>query len=141
MSEDHQAILTRILDEAWNQGNIDVVDELVATEYAYHDPQYPESEGVEGYKQRVSTYRSAFPDIHFTVEDMIAEGDKLAFRWSSTGTQTGDLPDIPATNRTTSVWGIGIVRIVNGKIVEEWVVWDTLGMMQNLGVAPTPVEN
>jgi steroid delta-isomerase-like uncharacterized protein len=81
-------------------------------------------------------YRAAFPDLKITVEAQIAEGDLVVTRWSSTGTHEGDLPGLPASHNKVTVTGIGIDRIENGKIVEGWNNWDTLGMMQQLGAVP-----
>ena len=136
ISEQNKAIVRRFIEEIWNQGKLSVADELIAEEHVFHDPQYPGGEGLEALKQYISSFRSAFPDLHFTIEDLLAEGDKVVERWTVTGTQTGDLPDIPATNQYGVVTGINIYRISDGKIAEQWAAWDTLGMLQNLGVVP-----
>ena len=139
--EANKAVVRRQTEDLWNQGNMDVIDEIYATDYVRHDPVSPGISGSEGVKQLIATYRAAFPDIHFTTEDIIAEGDLVAARWTSTGTQTGDLmmdPPIPATGVQGTSTGISIYRIANGKIVEEWAEWDALGMMEQLGVmSPT----
>jgi steroid delta-isomerase-like uncharacterized protein len=83
-------------------------------------------------------YRAAFSDLQMTVEDQIAEGDMVVTRWTAVGTNDGDLPGMPASGRSSTVTGIGIDRIEDGKIVEAWGNWDTLGMMQQLGVIPAP---
>jgi steroid delta-isomerase-like uncharacterized protein len=83
-------------------------------------------------------YRAAFPDLKITVEDQIAEGDKVVTRWTAEGTHDGDLPGLPASGRSSTVTGIGIDRIEGGKIVEAWGNWDTLGMLQQLGAIPAP---
>jgi predicted ester cyclase len=135
----HKAVVRRQTEDLWNQGNLDVIDEIYATDYVRHDPISPGISGSDGVKQLIAAYRTAFPDIHFTTDDLVAEGDLVASRWTSTGTQTGDLmldPMIPATGVQGTSTGISIYRVVNGKIVEEWAEWDSLGMMEQLGVMP-----
>ena len=136
MLEENKATQRRLMEEVWNKGNLDFVDELIAAEHVHYDPQSPPVRGTEGYKQLVSMYRSAFPDLHFTIEDLIAEGNKVVVRYTAVGTQRGDLPSIPATGKHSTVTGIMISRLAGGKFVETSVNWDTLGMLQNLGVVP-----
>ena len=83
-------------------------------------------------------YRNAFPDIHFTIDEQIAGGDKVATRWTAQGTHKGELVGIPATGKSSTVTGIAVDRIVNGKIAESWGIFDRFGMMQQLGVIPVP---
>lgn len=135
-AEENKAIHRRAFEEIWNQGNLDVVDEIFATDFVFHDPVSPEVRGPKGFKQFVTIYRAAFPDIHFTIEDQIAEGDKVVARWTTLGTHQGELKGIPPTLKQVVVTGISILRITSGKIEEEWVNWDTLGMLQQLGVIP-----
>jgi steroid delta-isomerase-like uncharacterized protein len=137
--EANKAVIRRQTEDLWNQGNLGVIDEIYAADYIRHDPVSPEIIGSDGVKQLIATYRTAFPDVHFTVDDLVAEGDLVAGRFTSTGTNTGDLmmdPPIPATGVQGTLTHISIYRIVNGKIVEEWAEWDALGMMQQLGVMP-----
>jgi steroid delta-isomerase-like uncharacterized protein len=84
----------------------------------------------------VTVYRNAFPDVHFTIDEQIAEGDKVVTRWTGHGTHKGELAGIPATGKSATVTGMGVDRIVNGKIVESWGIFDQFGMMQQLGVIP-----
>ena len=135
-TEENKAIIRRHVDEFWNQGKLDVADELHATDYVFHDSTSPEMRGTEAYNQFAITYRTAFPDLHFTIEDLIAVGDQVVQRWSCTGTHQGDLMGIPPTGKQTRTTGISIFRIVGGKIAEEWVNWSTLSLMQQLGVIP-----
>jgi steroid delta-isomerase-like uncharacterized protein len=97
--------------------------------------------GPEGYKKFVSATRNAFPDAHFTVEDIFAEGDKMAARWTMTATHQGELRGIPPTGKKVTVWAISIYRIVEGRIVEAWERYDTLGLMQQLGVISKPGQS
>jgi steroid delta-isomerase-like uncharacterized protein len=91
-----------------------------------------------GTKQLVTTYRNAFPDIHFTVDEQIAEGDKVVTRWTAHGIHKGELAGIPAAGKSSTVTGISVDKVVNGMIVENWGIFDQFGMMQQLGVIPTP---
>jgi predicted ester cyclase len=109
----------------------------VAPDAVDHDPQNPYAgEGLEGLKKTVAMYRTAFPDISFTIEEQIAEGDMVATRWTGTGTNEGELMGMSPTGKHSVVTGIGIDRIENGKIVESWGNWDTLGMLQQIGAIP-----
>lgn len=139
MATDNKGVSRRILEEVWNQQNLDAVDEMVAANFVQHDPQSPIGvRGIEGYKQFVRYYLTAFPDCHFTVEDQIAEGPMVVTRWTVTSTHMGNLGSIPATGRRMSITGITCGRIENGKFVEGWTNWDTLGMMQQLGLVSAP---
>jgi steroid delta-isomerase-like uncharacterized protein len=91
-------------------------------------------------KQVVSLYRRAFPDVHFTVDDMLATGDKVITRWTGQGSHLGALRGLPATGRKVRVSGISIDRLANGLIVETWMNWDTLGLMEQLGAARPPAR-
>ena len=134
--EENKAIVRRAFEEVWNQGKLDVIDEIFAIDYVGHMPGSPDLHGPKGFKQFVTMNRTAFPDIQFTVEDQIAEGDKVVIRWSSTGTHKGELMGIPPTGVQVTSTGIGISRISGGKAVEDWDNWDALGMLQQLGVIP-----
>jgi steroid delta-isomerase-like uncharacterized protein len=120
------------------QGRLEVANELVADGWISHDPATPESPtGPEGIKQLVSGYRGAFPDLSFSIDDQIAEGDRVVTRWTARGTHEGDLWGIGATGKQGTVTGITIDRIEDGKIAETWTNWDTLGLMQQIGVVPS----
>ena len=133
--EENKAIFRRIVEEGFNKGNLAIVDELVATNHVNHTDNV---HGPEEYKQFITMYRTAFPDLHMTIEDQIAEGNKVVNRWTSRGTHKGDLMGIPPTGKQTTVTGMYVARIIGGKIVEEWGNLDALGMMQQLGVVPPP---
>jgi len=133
--KENKAIFRRIVEEGFNKGNLAIVDELVATDHVNHTDNV---HGPEEYKQFITMYRTAFPDLHMTIEDQIAEGDKVVNRWTSRGTHKGDLMGIPPTGKQTTVTGMYVARIIGGKIVEEWGNFDALGMMQQLGVVPPP---
>jgi steroid delta-isomerase-like uncharacterized protein len=121
--------------EPW-EGNFGVIDELVAADYVGHDPAQPELHGPDGIREFITTYLAAFPDGKITIDEQLAEGDLVASRWTGRGTQQGELMGVPPTGRQVTVSGITISRVKNGKVVEEWSNWDTLGMLQQLGVVP-----
>ena len=139
MSEENKAVVRRIF-EAFNKGDLDAFDELIAADGVNHalPPGLPPEP--EGTKAFLGMFLSAFPDLQMTVEDQIADGDKVATRWTSTGTQTGELMGIPATGKQVTVTGMDIHRIAGGKQVEHWGEFDQMAMMQQLGVIPTPGE-
>jgi len=135
MATDNKELSRRILEEVWNKQNLSAADDMIAADFVNHDPQSPVNvQGIEGYKQGVRYYLNAFSDCNFTVEDEISEGPMVVTRWTVNGTHTGNLGAIPATGRRISVTGISCGRVENGKMVEAWTNWDTLGMMQQLGV-------
>ena len=142
MSEENKAIVRRVIDEVLNgKGNLDVADELFAPDYVGHNLASSEdTRGPEGVKGFASMFRSAFPDIHFSVEDQVTEGDKVVTRWRGSGTHQGDLFGIPPTGNRVSFVSITINRIEGSKVAEEWQIFDALGMMQQLGAIPSPGE-
>ena len=138
MSESNKALVRRLFDEVWNQGDLDAADALVAADVVNHDPQNPKAEDRDAFKRLVLMYHQAFPDLQFTIEDLLADGDKVVVRYRAEGTQAGPLPGIPATGRSGEVTGIAIHRIADGQVAEVWVNWDALKMLQNLGLFPEP---
>jgi steroid delta-isomerase-like uncharacterized protein len=137
MSEQNKAIVRRQFEELWNKGNLSVADELIAPAYEHHDASTPEvGRGPESEKKRVTLYRTAFPDMRLTIEDIVAEGETVMARWSCRGTHKGDLSGIAPTGKQFTISGVTIARLANGKMVEGWVNWDALGLMQQLGVVP-----
>lgn len=125
----------RMLEECFNEGALDVIDEICAPDVVEHDPALPQDiRGIEAMKEQVRMYRDAFPDLHFTIEDSLAARDEVVFRWSSTGMHEGELMGIEPTGRRGQVTGISINRIdATGRIAEIWNQWDNLGMLQQLG--------
>lgn len=132
----NKALGLRVFDEVWNQGKIEVIDEIVGDGYVIHDPS-GDFVGSEGYKQFHAMFNSAFSDIHFTVEDQVAEGDWVATRWTSTSNHTGELMGIPATGNSILVTGITASHIVDGKVMEEWNEWHMLGLLEQIGAVPS----
>jgi len=138
-TEDNKALVRRLIEEAWSQGNLDAVDELMIPDYAGHHALVAHLQpSRELYKQFIVRTRAAFPDFHATIEDQIAEGDLVATRWSGHGTHQGTHMGIAPTNNQITVTGMVIERIVDGKAVEGWMEMDMLGMVQQLGVVPAP---
>ena len=140
MSEENKAIARRALEEVFSgQGNLEVADELFAPNYVGHDPASPEDiRGPEGAKEFAGMYRSAFPDVQMSVEDQVAEGEKVVTRWIASGTHLGEIMGIAPSGNRVMVTGTSIERIVDGKIVETWDNYDALGMMQQIGAIPSP---
>ncbi len=137
-SEQNKAAVRRLIDESW-KGNLQVVDELVASNYVAHDPANPEPlQGPEGFKESISTYRAAFPDARMTIEQQLAEGDLVATRWTGRGTHEGELLGIQPTGKKVTVSGLTISRLADGKVVEEFQSWDNHGMLEQLGAIPVP---
>jgi steroid delta-isomerase-like uncharacterized protein len=141
MSEHNKAIVRRLFAELWNTGNLSMADQIFAPTYEHHDPSTPDfGRGPDSEKKRASLYRNAFPDMHLTIEDVIAEGETVMTRWSCQGTHKGDLNGIAPTGRRFTITGVTIARVSAGKIVEGFVNWDALGLMQQLGVVPAPAQ-
>jgi steroid delta-isomerase-like uncharacterized protein len=139
MSIEHKALVRRWFDEVWNQGRTETVDELLAEQALVHGLG-PDLRGPAGFKLFHAAYRDAFPDVVIRVDDMVAEGNMVATRWSGTATHSGDGLGFAATGRPVKFTGMVIVRVENGKLVEGWNVFDQLGMLQQLGVVPGPVD-
>jgi steroid delta-isomerase-like uncharacterized protein len=142
VSEENKALIRREVEEVFSaQGDLEVADEIFAPEYVSHDPQSPEDvRGPEGAKEFAMMYRNAFPDVQLSIEDQVAEGDKVVTRWIGRGTHQGELMGVAPTGNQVRVAGMTISRIEEGKIVEEWEIYDTLGMMQQLGAIPSAEE-
>jgi steroid delta-isomerase-like uncharacterized protein len=137
-AEENKAIIRRYIEEAWNKGNVNIIDQLMAENYARHMAGSEPPLNREGQKQRIRAFRRAFPDFHLTIDDTIAERDEVAFRMTGTGTQEGTFMGIAPTGRQTSIIIIEIARFADGKIVEQWGSRDDLGMLQQLGVIIPP---
>ncbi len=131
----------RIIEEIFGAGKFDLADELLRRDAVGHDPALPEPvQGPEGLKESARGYREAFPDLKATVEQVVAEGDLVATRWTCRGTQKGELFGIAPTGKQVTVTGITIDKYVDGKLAESWSNWDTLGLMQQLGAVPAAMQ-
>jgi len=138
-TELNKSIMRRYFEEAWNQGRLEVLDEIVANNYVNHDPFVPDlPSGPEGLKPIFMGLRNAFSDLHYAIEDLIAEGDKVVTRWTMRGTHIGELLGIPPTHRQVLVGGMQVEPISNGKIVEHWRKSDDLALLQQLGAISKP---
>jgi steroid delta-isomerase-like uncharacterized protein len=138
-AEGNKSLVRRFFEEVCNGRRADVAGELFSADHRYHDPSGPGvGSGPEAMAEFMAAYYGAFPDAHWTVEEQIAEGDRVVTRWTGSGTQRQELQGIPPTGKSVRVDGFWEHRIANGKIAESWNVWDTLGMLQQLGVVPAP---
>ena len=124
------AIVRRLLEEGWNQGRLEVVDELVARD-AVPAHQSP-SPGRQSWKDAIVMYRSAFPDLTYRIDDLFGAEDKVVLRWTATATDTVGFMGRPPTGRRASATGINIYRIADGMLVEHWEEWDLAGLLQQL---------
>jgi len=137
-AEKNKALLRRIFEEVWGAGNLDNIDEYYAADVVNHSAPPDLLPGREGFKVYAGMLTSAFSDADLTIEDQVAEGDRVVTRWSSKSIHTGEFFGIPATGKQVTVTGIGIDRIAGGKVVESWGEYDSMGLMQQLGVVPPP---
>jgi len=139
MSEHNKKLERRLIEQVWNQGNFDVVDEFVAGDYIGHaSTPDDETRGRAGYRAFYAGLRDAFPDFQVTVEDQIAEGDRVVTRWTARGTHLGHFRGVPSSGRQGAISGITIERMANGKVVECWTNADDLSPMRQLGLIPVP---
>ncbi|MBI1924864.1 ester cyclase, partial [Candidatus Poribacteria bacterium] len=137
--EANKALDRRVFEEVFNQGKLSVVNEIFSPNYLRHEPPNPEQVlGVEGFKQFVTAFLTGFPDLHLTMEEQIAEGGNVVPRFTFRGTHTGEFLGIPPTGKKVMITGISIHRFADGKLVESWTKIDQLGLLQQLGVIPTP---
>ena len=132
-TEGNKALVPRFVEEFWSKGNLTAADELMTPDVVIHQPEVG---GVAGLKRFNTMFRAAFPDWYSTPEELIAEGDKVAERWTGRGTHHGEFQGIPPTGKQVAVPGVVFYRIRNGKIVEFRGSFDMLGMLQQLGVVP-----
>jgi steroid delta-isomerase-like uncharacterized protein len=135
--EENKAIIRRENEDGINRGNLEVIDELLSHDYILHVPGLQEPvRGREGYKQFVNTFRTAFPDLHTTIEELIAEGDKVVVHHTWRGTHKGDFQGVFATGKQVQFDSINIYRIIDGKIAEERMEFDNLSLLQQLDAVP-----
>ena len=136
MATGNKEIVRRALEDSWQDPG--VFDELISSDYVGYDPALPEPiRGPQGAKNNFKQYSDAFEGAHITVKDQIAEGDAVATRWEGRGRHTGELMGIPPTGKEIVVEGLNLTRLRDGKIVEEWSNWDTIGMLQQIGAIPS----
>jgi steroid delta-isomerase-like uncharacterized protein len=138
-AQENKSVVRREFEEIFSQGgNLDAAQEIYAPDYVGHEPTFGDVHGVEGAKQFAATFRQAFPDVQTTMEDQLAEGDKVVTRFTARGTHQGESEDFgPPTGNRIEVTGITFERFSEeGKIVEDWTNFDALGLMQQLGLVP-----
>jgi steroid delta-isomerase-like uncharacterized protein len=143
LTDQHKATARRWFTDIIAQGQLDVADEVFAANHIIHDPHAPPSgwpNGPEGLKMVASVFGGSFSDWNITIEDQIAEGDRVATRWAASATHTGPVMGIPATGRTARVTGVNVARFADGKIAESWFNFDMLTLLQRIGALPAPQE-
>lgn len=134
---DPKTIIRQLIEEPW-KGNMGVIDQYVAPDYIGHDAAEREPiRGIDGFRANLQKYIDSFSGA-ITVDDQIAEGQKVATRWTGRGTHTGEISGIAPTGRDVTVTGITIARIENDKLIEDHTTWDTLGMLVQIGAIPMP---
>ena len=138
MGEKNKVVARRFLEELWNRSNFAVVDELLARDYDGHSSTV--IRGPDGAVAFIPVMRAAFPDFQFKVLDQIAEGDKVATRWNLVGTHEGPFQGTPPSGRRVEMRGITIFRLADGRLVEGWTNEDVLGLLQQIGAVPAPVQ-
>jgi steroid delta-isomerase-like uncharacterized protein len=139
-TEENKIRVRRLYEEVFNQKNPAAIDDYFAPDVIDHSLPPGVPGGIEGVKLTISLFLAAFPDLHITVEDLIAEGDKVVARWTLHGTHEGASLGMPPTGKQVTMPGISVVRLEGGKSAEQWVIHDQLGMLQQLGLAPAPAQ-
>ena len=137
-TEENKAIVRHMTEEFYNQGNVESAERYFADTYVHHDPASPHVRDREGLKAVLRSFLSGCPDLHITIDQLLAEGDTVAKRWTYHATHTGDLAGLPPTGKRITMSGLELFRLAGGKIVECWLGYDNLSLMQQLGVIPTP---
>jgi len=136
--EDNAKIVRRFVEEVITQGHVDLAAQFVSNDVVEQVPFPGQGPGLEGLKDVLRGMRTAFPDLNFSIQEQISEGDKVASRFEWTGTHQADFLGVPATGRQVRVWGIVIDRLEDGRIKDTRIIMDTLGLMIQLGVFPPP---
>jgi steroid delta-isomerase-like uncharacterized protein len=134
-TEQHKAVVTRFVEEVWENGNVDAVDTLFTDDSVLHDPT-GDVRGREAFKTYNERYLAAFPDLEYDIQDLIAEDDRVVFRARMRGTHEGEFMGFEPTGKHFDAEGIIIARIEDGMIAERWASYDALGMMRQLGILP-----
>ena len=137
--DQNKEIARRFYEECWNQGKLERLEQFISKDCRYHDPVFPSlAPGVDSLKRHITMCRSAFPDLRFSLDDMIAERDEVVVHWTAHGTQEGQFLGVAATRKIASVSGTSIYRIKNQKMVEQFVDWNLLTLLEQLGAATAP---
>ena len=137
MLDQNKEIARRFYEECWNQAKLERVDQYISKDCRYHDPVFPSlTSGVDNLKRHITMCRTAFPDLRFSLDDMIAERDEVVVHWTAHGTQEGPFLGVAATRKIASVTGTSIYRLKNQKVVEQFADWNLLTLLEQLGAAP-----
>ena len=137
MASENEAVVRRNIDEAWNGGRFEALDETVAEQYVRHESALPSPvHGRAELKETIRRYRDAFPDLNLEIEEMVSSGDLVTTRWLASGTHRGDLMGLEATNKRSVVTGLNLTRFLDGKVIEEWSEWNEAAMLRQLGALP-----
>ena len=134
--EQNKALMRNYIEEVWNKGNLDFIDKNFSSDFVTHGTFLGQPTNRDRVKSVISTIRNAIPDLHITIEDMLAEGDKVASRWVLKGTHKGDLMGAKPTGNKISVSQTVVFRVKDGKVVEHWANRDDLGFLQQIGLIP-----
>lgn len=137
-TETNKAIIARMIEQVWNEGHTDLVVEFFAEDYVQHIAGQPAQAGYELVQQGAASSRAAYPDFQLSIDDQVAEGDRVAARWTMTGTHEGEFLGIQPTGKQVNHAGTTFYRLENGRIAEVWFLADMMGLMQQLGVLPAP---
>jgi steroid delta-isomerase-like uncharacterized protein len=137
MPGENKALVHRWTEEIWNRGSLPAIAEIVAADYVHHDPLMPDLRGIDALKQYVAGFRAAFPDGRFAEDELIEEGDKVVMRWAFRGTQKGEFFGVAATDALTEITGTTTLRLVEGKVAEHSIQWDSLGWMRRVEAMTT----
>lgn len=136
-TEENKEAVRRMLD-ALQGGNGDAMAKLVAANWENHDPSMPPMKGIQGARQLATVLHTAFPDAQVTADKVIAEGDRVGAHFTFSGTHRGNFLDVPPTGKRVNIEAAGVFRVVDGKVTDNWVNFDAMTLMQQLGLAPTP---
>jgi ketosteroid isomerase-like protein len=137
MSAENEVLVRRFFEEFCNGRRAEIADEIIAADYVSHGPQAPPAAGPEGVKTRVGLYQESV-DGHWDLQELFSVADRVVARWIGSGTHRGELMGVEPTGAPISVEAISIFRIADGKIAEEWTVWDALGLLQQVGAVSVP---
>lgn len=141
-ADENKELVRRMIEEGFNQNDLDVVDEIVAEDCVLHEAGQPEPlRGPDEVKEFLRMYRNAFSDAHIEIDELLADGDMVVTRWTATGTHDGDLMGIEPTGADVTVMGMEMHRVEDGKLVEGWELFDALGMLQQLGAIPSDLSS
>ncbi len=139
MSAENKEVVRRFMEDCWNRGDMGHIEELVSKDCRYHDPVFPSlNSGLESLKRHIGTCRSGFPDLRFTIDDMISERNEVVIHWTARGNHRGQFLGMAPTNKSAAVTGTSIYKLDGKKIVEQWSDWNLLSLLEQLGLAAAP---